>query len=172
MPIFPYKGVLPQVAEGAFVAPNASLIGDVTLGERSSIWFGAVLRGDVAPLRIGARTNIQDNAVIHATGGKSSTTIGDDVTVGHNSIVHGCTIGNYCLIGMGSIVLDGASIEDECFIAAGALIAPNTRVAARSLMIGNPARKARTLTDAELTEIRTASITYVELAAQWLLSET
>ena len=123
------------------------------IDDDSSVWFGAVIRGDVFPIRIGARTNIQDNAVVHVTGGRSATTIGDDVTVGHLALIHGATVGNRCLVGMGSIVLDGAVVEDESFIAAGALVPPGARVPSRSLMVGRPARVARTLGDAHLAEI-------------------
>lgn len=164
MPIYAHKGVTPRLGTGVYLAPNASVIGDVTIGDSSSIWFGAVLRGDVFPIRIGARTNIQDNAVVHVTGGKAATTIGDDVTVGHLALIHGCTIGDRCLVGMGSIVLDGAIVEEECFIAAGSLIPPGMRVASRSLMVGRPARKARTLDDADLEEIRNAGALYVQYA--------
>ncbi len=164
MPLYSHKGVSPRLGNSVYLAPNASVIGDVTIGDDSSIWFGAVLRGDVFPIRIGARTNIQDNAVVHVTGGKAATTIGDDVTVGHLALIHGCTIGNRCLIGMGSIVLDGAIVEDECFIAAGALVPPGMRVARRSLMVGRPAKLARTLTDADLEDIRNAGELYMQYA--------
>ena len=164
MPTYSFKGVAPRLGTGVYLAPNASVIGDVVIGEASSIWFGAVLRGDVFPIRVGARTNVQDNAVVHVTGGKAATTIGDDVTIGHLALIHGCTIGNRCLIGMGSILLDGAVVEDDCFIAAGSLITPGTRVASRSLMVGRPARKARTLDDADLEDIRTAGALYMQYA--------
>ncbi len=164
MPVYPFKGVTPRLGAGVFVAPNASVIGDVVIGDASSIWFGVVLRGDVFPIRIGARTNIQDNTVVHVTGGKSATTIGDDVTVGHSALIHGCTVGSRCLVGMGSIVLDGAVIEDDCFIAAGSLVPPGMRVASRSLMIGRPAKKVRTLEDADLEDIRSAGALYVQYA--------
>lgn len=164
MPIYAHKGVTPRLGTGVYLAPNASVIGDVIVGDASSIWFGAVLRGDVFPIRIGARTNIQDNAVVHVTGGKAATTIGDDVTVGHLALIHGCTVGNRCLVGMGSILLDGALVEDDCFIAAGSLIPPGMRVTSRSLMVGRPARKARTLDDADLEEIRNAGALYVQYA--------
>src|SRR5215813_1894964 len=133
MPLYSYKGTVPTIGKDVYVAPNATIIGDVVIGEESSVWFGVVIRGDVFPIRIGARTNIQDNVVIHVTGGEASTTIGDDVTVGHLALIHGCTIGHRCLVGMGSIVLDRAIIEDDCFIAAGALVPPGMRIASRSL---------------------------------------
>jgi gamma-carbonic anhydrase len=164
MPIYSHKDVVPRIAPDVFVAPNATVIGDVVVGAGSSLWFGTVLRGDVFPIRIGERTNIQDNAVIHVTNGRAATTVGDDVTVGHLALLHGCTIGNRCLIGMGSIVLDGAVIEDDCFIAAGSLVSPGTRVAARSMVIGRPARRVRELTDTDLAEIRGAGGLYVQYA--------
>lgn len=164
MPIYSHKAVVPKIAPDVYVAPNATVIGDVVVGAGSSLWFGTVLRGDVFPIRIGERTNIQDNAVVHVTNGKAATTVGDDVTVGHLALLHGCTIGNRCLIGMGSIILDGAVIEDDCFIAAGSLVSPGQRVPARSMMIGRPARRVRELTDADLAEIRGAGELYVQYA--------
>ncbi len=164
MPLYSHKGVTPRLGTSVYLAPNASVIGDVVIGDGSSIWFGAVLRGDVFPIRIGARTNVQDNAVIHVTGGKAATTIGDDVTVGHLALIHGCTVGDRCLVGMGSIILDGAMVEDDCFIAAGSLIPPGMRVASRSLMVGRPAKKARTLDDSDLDEIKNAGALYVQYA--------
>ena len=167
-PIYSLKGVTPQLGRGVFVAPTASVIGDVVIGDDSSVWFGAVIRGDAFPIRIGARTNIQDNAVVHITGGKAATTIGDDVTVGHLALVHGCTVGDRCLVGMGSIVLDRAVIEDECLIAAGALVPPEMRVPARSLVMGRPGKVVRMLTDADLLQIREAAEIYVTHAREFL----
>ncbi|MDF2693279.1 MAG: carbonic anhydrase, family 3 [Labilithrix sp.] len=164
MPIYAYKGVAPRLGHSVYIAPNATVIGDVVLGDEASVWFGAVIRGDVFPIRIGARTNLQDNAVVHITGDKAATTIGDDVTVGHLALLHGCTVGNRCLVGMGSIVLDGAIIEDECLIGAGSLVPPGMRVSSRSLMMGRPARKVRTLEDADLENIRNAGALYVQYA--------
>jgi carbonic anhydrase/acetyltransferase-like protein (isoleucine patch superfamily) len=168
MPLYPHKGISPRIASDVFIAPNATVIGDVLVGQSSSVWFGAVLRGDVFPIRIGARTNIQDNAVVHVTGGLASTTIGDDVTVGHLALVHGCTIGSRCLIGMGSIVLDGAVVEDECFIAAGALVPPRMRVPTGSLVVGRPGRVVRKLGDLDLAQVREASALYVQYAREYL----
>lgn len=164
MPIYELAGVRPTIAPDVFIAPNASVIGDVVIGDSSSIWFGVVLRGDVFPIRIGARTNIQDNSVVHVTGGKTMTTVGDDVTVGHSAIVHGCKVGNRCLIGMGSIVLDGAVIEDECFIAAGSLVPPGMHVPSRSMVMGKPGKVVRALRPEELEAISFASRDYVRNA--------
>ncbi len=169
MPLYSHKGVAPTLGRDVYVAPNATVIGDVVIGDASSVWFGAVIRGDVFPIRIGARTNIQDNAVVHVTNGKAATNIGDDVTVGHLALLHGCTIGNRCLIGMGSIVLDGAVVEDECFIAAGALVTPGMRVTSRSVMFGRPARRMRELDDADLESIRLAGAQYVDYAQDFRL---
>lgn len=165
-PLFPHLGRRPVLAASAFVAPTASVIGEVTIGEESSIWYGAVLRGDVFPIRIGARTNIQDNAVVHVTGGKARTTVGEDVTVGHLALVHGCTIGHRSLVGMGSVVLDGAIVEDECFVAAGALVPPGMRVPARSMVMGRPGKVVRALREADLEQIREAAALYVGYARE------
>lgn len=168
MAIYELGGVRPTIGPQVFVAPSASVIGDVVIGESSSVWFGVVLRGDVFPIRIGARTNIQDNGVVHVTGGKTMTTIGDDVTVGHSAIVHGCKVGNRCLIGMGSIVLDGAVIEDECFIAAGALVPPGMHVPSRSMVMGRPGRVVRTVRPDELEAIDFAARDYVRNARSFI----
>ncbi len=162
MPVYEFQGIRPSLGRDVFVAPSAVVLGEVSLGDDSSIWFGAVLRGDHYPIRVGARTNIQDNAVVHITGGKASTTIGDDVTVGHLALVHGCTIGSRVLVGMGSVVLDNAVVEDECIIAAGALVPPGMRVPRRSLVMGRPARVTRSVTDGDLAWILEAGRIYVE----------
>jgi carbonic anhydrase/acetyltransferase-like protein (isoleucine patch superfamily) len=160
-PIYALKGIVPTLGHGVFVAPSASVIGDVVVGNHSTVWFGTVLRGDVFPIRIGERTNVQDNAVVHVTGGKASTTIGDDVTIGHLALIHGCTIGHRCLIGMGSILLDGAVIEDDCLVAAGSLVPPRMRVPAGSLVMGRPAKVVRSLDAADREHIREAGALYV-----------
>ncbi len=167
MPLYEHNGVAPSLGADVYVAPAATVIGDVVLGEKSSIWFGAVLRGDVFPIRIGARSNIQDNSVVHVTGGKTSTTVGDDVTVGHMVILHGCTIGHRVLVGMGSIVLDGAVVGDDCLIGAGSLVTPGTVIPPGSLAIGQPARVLRPLRDADREMIREASELYVGYAADF-----
>jgi carbonic anhydrase/acetyltransferase-like protein (isoleucine patch superfamily) len=164
MTVYQLKGTRPVLGQDVFVAPSASVIGDVVVGDASSVWFGAVLRGDCYPIRVGARTNIQDNAVVHVTGGKAQATIGDDVTVGHLALVHGCTIGSRCLVGMGSVVLDSAVIEDECFIAAGALVPPRMRVPTRSLVMGRPGKIVRALGEADLAQIREAAAHYLAYA--------
>lgn len=150
MSVYPFGGHTPVLGEGVYIAPNATVIGNVTLGEHASVWFSVTLRGDMDAIRIGARTNIQDGAVVHVTGGIAATTIGSDVVVGHLALVHGTTIGNRCLIGMGAIVLDQSVIEDECIIAAGTVVPPRMHVPRRSLVRGNPGRIVRTLEDDEL----------------------
>jgi carbonic anhydrase/acetyltransferase-like protein (isoleucine patch superfamily) len=167
MPLYDLKGTRPTLGRDVFVADGARVIGDVHLGDEASVWFGAVLRGDYMPIRVGARTNIQDNAVVHITSEISATTIGDDVTVGHAAIVHGCTIGNGCLIGMGSIVLDGAVIGDDSFVAAGSLVTPGTIVPAGSFVMGRPAKVVRPVSKADLAGIREAAKRYVQYAREF-----
>lgn len=133
----------PDLSRAAFVAPNATLIGDVVLGEDASVWFGAVLRGDCGSIRIGARTNLQDMVMGHMTGGLSNLAVGDDVTVGHGAILHGCTIGHRVLVGMGAILLDNVEVGDDSVIAAGALVPPRLVIPPRSLVKGNPAQVVR-----------------------------
>jgi carbonic anhydrase/acetyltransferase-like protein (isoleucine patch superfamily) len=170
MPVYSYKGIVPKLGRDVFLAPNATVIGDVVLGDAASIWYGVVVRGDVFPIRIGARTNIQDNSVIHVTNGTWSTTIGDDVTVGHLAMLHGCTVGDRCLIGMSSVVLDGAIVEDECLIGAGSLVPPGAKIPSRSLVMGRPARVIRRLEEADLAGIRKSSALYVEYARDFMES--
>lgn len=141
--ILPFGDHRPILGRDVFVAPNATLIGDVELAEEASVWFGAVLRGDIGPIRIGPRSNIQDLACLHLTEGLSAAVIGADVTVGHGAILHGCVVGDRCLIGMGSIILDNARIGEGSVIAAGAVVTPNTVIPPRSLVRGTPARVIR-----------------------------
>lgn len=150
MTLYPFGGVSPTLGEGVYIAPNATVIGDVVLGDHASVWFSAVLRGDMYPIRIGARSNVQDGAVVHVTGGIAKTSVGDDVVIGHLALVHGTTIGNRVLIGMGAIVLDNSVIEDECIVAAGTVIPPRMHVPRRSLVRGNPGKVVRSLGDDEL----------------------
>lgn len=159
--ILPYNDHRPQVAPSAFIAGSADLIGDVTIGPHSSVWFRCVLRGDVNYIRIGARTNIQDGSVLHGMKDLYPVTLGDDVTVGHNVTLHGCAIESLCLIGMGSIVLNNARIGAGSIIAAGSLVAENTVVPPRSLFMGSPARFRRHLTDDDLDLIRRYAANYL-----------
>jgi carbonic anhydrase/acetyltransferase-like protein (isoleucine patch superfamily) len=152
MPTYPYKDREPKVDPTAFVAPGARVVGDVELGAGASVWFNAVIRGDSSPVRIGARTNVQDGAALHTDQG-SPCMVGDDSTIGHNAFVHGCTIGRSCLIGMGAIVLSGAVIAEESIVAAGALIPEGRSYPPRSLLVGNPARRLRELTDQDVERL-------------------
>ncbi|RLD96625.1 MAG: gamma carbonic anhydrase family protein [Aquificota bacterium] len=165
-----YKGKYPKISPSAFVAPNATVIGDVVIGKNSSVWFGSVVRGDVNYIRIGSFTNVQDNSVLHVTTEKFPLIIGDEVTMGHRVLVHGCVVGSRCLIGMGAILMDGVEIGDECLVAAGALIPPGTKVPHRSLVRGFPAKVVRELSDEEVEEIKRLAKHYANLAS-WYWSE-
>jgi len=138
-----YRGLLPQVDPTAYISPSAQVIGDVVIGAHSSVWFNVVIRGDVHHIRIGARTNIQDNSTVHVTRGRWGTVVGDDVTVAHGVILHGCRIGSRCLIGMGAIIMDGAVIHSNSIIAAGAVVLEGTIVESGSVWAGMPARKVK-----------------------------
>lgn len=139
-----------------YLAPGAYVLGDVRLGENVNIWYGAVLRGDQGTITIGANTNIQDNAVLH-----EQTTLGVGCTVGHGAILHGCTVGNFCTIGMGAILLNGAVIGDQCLIGAGAVVTGKTVAPAGSLLLGNPAKVVRTLTAAQIRQLHASAAEYV-----------
>ncbi len=151
--ILPHHGVHPTIPGTAFIAPNATVIGDVVLGEHVSIWFNTVVRGDVNYIRIGDRTNIQDNSTIHVTHDTHPTIVGCDVVGGHNIVLHGCVIRDRVLVGMGSIVLDGAEVGEESIIGAGSLITPGTKIPPRSLVLGCPGKIARQVTDREVEEM-------------------
>lgn len=141
--ILPVKGVSPQIPEGCFIAPNATIVGDVIMGTDCSIWFNAVVRGDVNSIRIGNKVNIQDGACIHCTYEKTKTIIGNNVSIGHNAIVHGCTVEDNVLIGMGAIVMDRVRIGQNSIIAAGAVVLEDTEVPPGSIFAGVPARKVK-----------------------------
>ncbi|APG65180.1 gamma carbonic anhydrase family protein [Tenacibaculum todarodis] len=144
MPIIkPVNGKHPQIPEGTYVAENATIVGDVQMGQECSIWFNAVIRGDVHFIKMGNKVNIQDGAVIHATYQKSPTTIGNNVSIGHNAIVHGCTIQDNVLVGMGSIIMDDCVVESNSIIAAGAVVTKNTHVKSGSIYAGVPAKKVK-----------------------------
>lgn len=163
-----YKGKTPSVGDGTFVAENAVLVGDVIVGARSSVWYNTVLRGDVFHIRIGDEVSLQDNTVVHVTSGRHPTIVGNRVTVGHSVVLHGCTIDDRCIIGMGAIVMDRAHIGTGCVVGAGALVTPGTDIPPGHLVIGSPARPKRKLTDAELEWIDSSADHYVELAAGYL----
>ena len=163
-----FGGKRPRLAEGVFVEESAQVIGEVELGSDSSVWFGAVLRGDVHYIRIGARTNIQDLTVIHVSENTHPTVLEEDVTVGHRAILHGCHVMKGCLIGMGAVVMDGAQVGPESLVAAGALVGPGTVIPPRSLARGVPARVVRPLTEAELEHLVSSMQHYVDLKNAYL----
>lgn len=159
MPLYEIGGQRPEIAGDAWVAPSADLIGDVHLGELASVWFGAVIRADNTPILVGARTNIQEGAMCHSDPG-APLTIGSDVTVGHHAILHGCTIGNGTLIGMGATILNHAVIGEDCLVGAGALVTEGKTFPAGHLIVGSPARAVRALTDAQKLLLRGSAALY------------
>lgn len=175
MSIRPYRNVMPTLGERVYMDTMATLIGDVVLGDDVSLWPGVVVRGDVNYIRIGARTNVQDGTVIHVSHdgphaklGGFATVVGEDVTIGHKAIIHACRIADACLIGMGAIVLDGAVVEKHGFVGAGALVTPGKVVASGEMWLGNPARKARVLSDAEIEALYYSAGHYVRLKDEYL----
>lgn len=166
--IIPFEGVYPKIDPTVMVAPGVCVIGDVEIGPDSSLWFGAIVRGDVHFIRIGARTSIQDGSVLHVYHFTQSDRsdghpliIGDDVTVGHRVILHGCTIGNRCLIGMGAIVMDGVKIGEDSLVGAGALVTKGREFPPKSLILGSPAQRVRELKEDEISEIKASALRYV-----------
>ncbi len=162
--ILPVKGVSPQIPEDCFIAENATIVGDVTMGSECSVWFSAVVRGDVNYIKMGNKVNVQDGAVIHGTYQKAATTIGNNVSIGHNALVHGCTIKDNVLVGMGAIIMDGCVVESNTIIAAGAVITQNTIVEEGSIYAGVPAKKikdiSKELISGEVNRIADAYIKY------------
>jgi carbonic anhydrase/acetyltransferase-like protein (isoleucine patch superfamily) len=169
-----WRGTWPDVGQRVYIDPMAVVIGQVTLGDDVSVWPCAVVRGDVNTIAVGARTSVQDGAVLHVTHdgaytpGGMALVIGEDNIIGHKAVLHGCTTGNRCLIGMGSIVMDGAVVEDEVIIAGGAVVTPRTRCPTRSLYAGNPARRLRALTDREIETLAYSARRYVEWKDEYL----
>lgn len=159
MPLYAIGGLAPQVASDAWVAPSADLIGDVRLSERASVWFGAVIRADNTPILVGARSNIQEGAMLHSDPGVPCT-IGEDVTVGHHAILHGCTIGDRTLIGMGATILNRAVIGEDCLVGAGALVTEGKVFPPGYLIVGSPAKAIRPLDDAQKTMLRMSAAMY------------
>jgi carbonic anhydrase/acetyltransferase-like protein (isoleucine patch superfamily) len=157
----PYRGRMPLVHATAFVDESAQVIGDVQIGPDASIWMNVVMRGDVNTIRVGARSNVQDGCVVHVMHDTHPTTIGDDVTIGHGAIVHGCTVASRVLIGMGAIVLNGAVIGEDSIVAAGSLVTEGAVIPPRSLVMGSPAKIRRGLTDAEAASILDYAANYV-----------
>lgn len=169
--IFKFGNSVPDVAEGCFIAPTAVVLGDVVIGKGSSVWFNAVVRGDMHSIRIGEETNVQDNCVLHVTTEFFPLSIGSQVTIGHGAVVHGCTVGDRCLIGMGACVLDGAVIGDESVVAAGALVGEGVEFPPRSLIMGVPARKIRDIKDAEVSRILEGCKSYAWANSRYLAGE-
>lgn len=167
----PYKGVFPKIHPSVYLSENVYVIGDVEIGEDSSVWFGSVVRGDVNYIRIGKRTNIQDNSVVHVTHDTYPTIIGDNVTVGHRVILHGCTLGNNILVGMGAIVMDGVEIEDYVLVGAGALITPNKKIPSGVLVAGVPAKIIRDLKEEEIKLIEESAENYVRYKNEYLKTQ-
>jgi len=165
--IHAYRGVMPKVHPSAWIAGSADVIGDVELGEESSVWFTTVVRGDVNFIRIGRGTNLQDGTVIHVNRNGTPTIVEEYVTVGHAARLHGCHIKSNCLIGIGAVVLDGAVLEEECVVAAGAVVSPGTQVPRGSLLMGAPARVKRQVTEKDLELIYNSARNYVALAAEY-----
>jgi carbonic anhydrase/acetyltransferase-like protein (isoleucine patch superfamily) len=164
--IIPFAGKTPLIAADAFVAPNATLIGDVAIGEGSSVWYGCVLRGDYNVIRVGARTNIQDGTVVHIDSRTFGAVIGDDVTVGHMCLIHACTLESGCFVGNKATVMDGAVVESGAMVAAGALLTPNKRVPAGELWGGSPARKLRDLTAEQRATLTLTAKAYAAFAQE------
>jgi gamma-carbonic anhydrase len=162
-----YKGITPHIAQTAFIEASAQVIGDVHVGEHSSVWFNCVLRGDVHYIRIGHHTNIQDGTIIHVTSGRFATLLGDCVTVGHAAVLHGCTVKDRVLVGIGAIVLDNVTVGEESFIAAGSLVTPGTVIPPRSIVMGAPAKVRREVTDEEVALINRHWQNYVEYKANY-----
>ena len=163
-----YKGVSPRVHASAYVDESAQVIGEVEIGEASSIWMNAVVRGDVHWIRIGDRSNVQDGTVVHVMHGTHPTTIGNDVTIGHAAVVHGCTLGDRILVGMGAILLNGSTVGSDSIVAAGSLLTEESRFPARSLVMGSPARVKRQLTEVEVASILEFSGRYVGYRLDYL----
>ena len=161
-----YSGRTPRVPASAFVAPTAVLVGDVVLGESASVWYGAVLRGDVGPIRVGSRTNIQDLCVLHTTRGRSGLRVGDEVTIGHRAILHGATIEDRCLIGMGAILLDDCVVGEESLIAAGSVVLEGRIIPPRSFVAGAPAAVRGPIPPELHARLRESAEGYVRLALE------
>ncbi|WP_156307521.1 gamma carbonic anhydrase family protein [Sphingobacterium endophyticum] len=166
--ILAVKGKLPQIGSDCFIAPNSTLVGDITIGDHCSIWFNAVVRGDVNYIRIGDYSNIQDNVTIHGTYEKNGTDVGNYVNIGHNAIIHGCVIDDYVLIGMGAIVMDKAHIQSNVIIAAGSVVLENSISEGGFLYAGVPAKKIKPLTDEQLNLLKKLPHNYV-LYSSWFM---
>ena len=163
MPLYAFKGQRPTLGAGAWVAPSADVIGDVVLGADVGVWFGAVIRGDNTTIAIGARSNVQEGAMLHSDPG-TPLTLGEDCTIGHHAVLHGCTIGDRVLVGMGAIILNRAVIAPDCIVGAGALVTEGKTFPPRSLIVGSPARAVRELDDAAVAALKLSAAHYVQNA--------
>lgn len=174
MSIRPFQSILPTVAEGVYIDPQAAVIGDVHLGKDVSVWPMAVIRGDVNIIRLGAATNVQDGAILHVThagpysGEGQGLIIGQGVTIGHQAVLHACTVGDYALIGMGACLLDGVIVEDHVMVGAGSLVPPGKRLQSGYLYLGNPAKAVRPLTPTEIEQLEYSAAHYVRLKNKYL----
>ncbi|MBI5969905.1 MAG: gamma carbonic anhydrase family protein [Deltaproteobacteria bacterium] len=165
--LIPYKGIMPKVHPSVFITESARVIGDVEIGEFSSVWFNSVVRGDVHYIRIGERTNVQDNCTLHVTKDVYPLIIGSDITIGHNVTLHGCVVKDRCLIGMGAIALDDAEIGEDCIVGAGALVKEGMKVPPGSLVVGVPAKVVRRVTEEEKERIKQSALNYIEYAKDY-----
>ncbi|MBM3648438.1 MAG: gamma carbonic anhydrase family protein [Alphaproteobacteria bacterium] len=170
--IVPHKGFVPKVARSAFIAANATLVGDVEVGENASIWFGVILRGDGPGIRIGENSNLQDGTVVHVAARGLMTVVGKNVTVGHMALLHACEVQDGAFIGMHSTVLDGAVVESEAMVAVGAVVTPGKIVRRGELWAGSPAKKLRDLTDKDFATFKRIAAGYVKLAQSYTTDET
>lgn len=168
MALYPYNGILPTIAPTSFIAPSSDIIGDVTIGSEVGIWFQCVIRGDVAPVRIGDRTNIQDGTVIHVTRNGHPTLIGAGITIGHKVLLHACKLEDYCFIGMGATLMDDVLVESGAMVAAGALVTPGKTIPKGQIWAGNPAKYFRDLTEKEAEYIGISERNYVKHAYEYL----
>jgi carbonic anhydrase/acetyltransferase-like protein (isoleucine patch superfamily) len=162
--IYPYEGMLPKIHKTVFLADGVRIIGDVEIGEYSSVWYNTVIRGDVHYIKIGSMTNIQDCSMLHVTNGKFPLNIGDKVTIGHSVKLHGCTLNNLCLIGIGAIILDGATVEENSMVAAGSVVKPGFIVPSGKLVAGVPAKVVRDLTKEEIEDLEASALRYKKYA--------
>jgi len=167
----PYKGIFPDIHPTVYLSENVYVIGDVRIGEDSSVWFGSVIRGDVNYVRIGKRTNVQDNCVVHVTHDTYPTVVGDNVTVGHGVVLHGCRIGNNVLVGMRAVIMDGVEIEDYVLVGAGALVPPGKRIPSGVLVAGLPAKIVRELREEEVKLIEESADNYVSYKNEYLRAQ-
>jgi len=167
--ILPYNGILPRIHPSVFIADGAVIIGDVEIGADSNVWFNCVLRGDVHEIRVGERTNIQDGTIVHCTKNGHGTYIGSDITIGHNATIHACTLKDDSFIGMGTTILDGAVVESQAMLAAGAVLTPGKRIASGELWAGNPAKKLRDLSPDDISFFPKSAAHYVTLSKSYMV---